>query len=51
MYYDRMAGRALEWDAIHGAAQRAAQRHGIDVPSIDAMVALLAGITPADMPR
>jgi 2-dehydropantoate 2-reductase len=51
MYYDRMTGRALEWDAIHGAAQRAARRHSIDVPSIDAMVALLAGINPAAMPR
>lgn len=49
MYYDRMAGRALEWDAIHGAAQRAAKRHGIDVPAIDTMVALLAGIRSADV--
>jgi len=46
MYYDRAAGRALEWDAIHGAAQRAARRHGIDVPAIDAMAALLCGIRP-----
>ncbi|MGI9578298.1 MAG: 2-dehydropantoate 2-reductase [Microthrixaceae bacterium] len=46
MFYDRVAGRELEWDAIHGAAQRAARRHGIDVPAIDTMVALLAGIRP-----
>lgn len=41
MYYDTMAGRPTEHDAIHGAALRVAAKHGIDVPAIETTHALL----------
>lgn len=41
MYYDTMAGRPTEHDAIHGAALRKAAEHRIDVPAITLMHALL----------
>lgn len=48
MYYDRVAGRPLEHDALYGAVVRAAARHGIPVPLHDAFVALLgAAASPA----
>lgn len=46
MLYDRLAGRPLEHDAIHGAVLRAAARHGIDVPITTALHALLAASAP-----
>jgi 2-dehydropantoate 2-reductase len=44
MLYDRLAGRPLEYDAIHGAVVRAARRHGIDVPLHDLLVCVLAAL-------
>jgi len=41
MYFDTMAGRPTEHDAIHGAALRRAEHHGIDVPTIRIVHALL----------
>lgn len=41
MYYDTLAGRATEHDAITGAAKRAAARHGIDTPMLDVVHTLL----------
>lgn len=41
MFYDRMAGRPLEHDALYGAVVRAGRRHGIPTPLHDAMAALL----------
>ena len=46
MYYDTSAGRPTEHDAIHGAALRAAERHGIDTPSIALVHALLDARAP-----
>jgi len=41
MYFDTMAGRPTEHDAIHGAALRRAAHHGIDTPTIRIIHALL----------
>jgi 2-dehydropantoate 2-reductase len=41
MYYDTMAGRPTEHDAIHGAALRRAEALGIDTPTIRVIHALL----------
>ena len=41
MLFDTRAGRPTEHDAIHGAAIRKAAEHGIDVPAITLMHALL----------
>jgi 2-dehydropantoate 2-reductase len=49
MARDVAAGRKCELDAIAGAVLRAARRHGIAVPTIEALVAEIAkraGITP-----
>ena len=46
MYYDTIAGRPTEHDAIYGAALRAARRHEIDVPAIELVHALLESRTP-----
>ncbi|MEM7096015.1 MAG: 2-dehydropantoate 2-reductase [Actinomycetota bacterium] len=51
MYYDTMAGRPTEHDAIHGAALRFAAKHGIDAPAIETTHALLEhreAVAPAD---
>lgn len=47
MYFDTMAGRATEHDAIHGAALRRAEHHGIEVPTIRFMHALLDARDPS----
>lgn len=41
-YYDRMAGRPTEHDAIYGSMVRAARRLGIEVPVTETVWALLA---------
>lgn len=46
MLRDLEAGRPMELDAIGGAVLRAAGRHGIPVPTVQALVDALAG-TPA----
>ena len=43
MYYDVMADRATEYDALHGAVLRAGARHGIETPVTRVVHALLAG--------
>lgn len=45
MLYDRLAGRPLEHDALHGAVVRAARRHGIATPVLDTVAALLAALS------
>lgn len=45
MLYDRIAGRPLEHDAIHGAVVRAADRHSLPAPHVRAVTALLAGLS------
>ena len=47
MLFDRLAGRALEHDALYGAAARAGHRHGIPTPTTDAVGALLAAVSEA----
>lgn len=47
MYYDRMAGHPLEYDAKYGAVVRFGRRHDIPTPMNDAFVALLAAISDA----
>jgi 2-dehydropantoate 2-reductase len=42
MYYDRMAGRPTEHDALYGAVVRAGARHGIATPLVGAVQALIA---------
>jgi 2-dehydropantoate 2-reductase len=46
MYADRMAHRAMEWDARNGVIVRKAKRHGIAVPVSAALVPLLAALDP-----
>ena len=41
MLYDTIAGRPLEHDALHGAVVRAADRHGVEVPTVELVFALL----------
>jgi 2-dehydropantoate 2-reductase len=48
MYYDRMAGRPTEHDALYGAVVRAGARHGIPTPFAETVAALLAGGDEAD---
>ena len=40
--FDRLAGRALEWDARNGVVQRLGRAHGIPTPVSDVLVPLLA---------
>jgi 2-dehydropantoate 2-reductase len=47
MYFDRLAGRPLEVEALTGAVVAAAERHGIAVPLNRALLALLRAINPA----
>lgn len=42
MYYDRMAGRPTEQDALYGAVVRAAARHGIATPTVATFQTLIA---------
>lgn len=46
MFYDTLAGRPTEHDAIHGAALRCADRLGIDTPTIRIIHGLLDARTP-----
>jgi 2-dehydropantoate 2-reductase len=48
MLYDRLAGNALEWEALNGAVVRHAEAHGIDVPLHRAVTALLRALAPLD---
>jgi 2-dehydropantoate 2-reductase len=45
MYFDRMAGRPLEFDALTGAIVRAGERHGIATPVNRTLLTLLQTIS------
>jgi 2-dehydropantoate 2-reductase len=47
MYFDRMAGRRLEVEALSGAIVSAGERHGIPTPLNRALLALLRAINDA----
>lgn len=47
MLYDTRAGKPTEHDAIHGAALRRAEAHGIDVPTVATIHGLLDARSPA----
>jgi 2-dehydropantoate 2-reductase len=47
MYFDRLAGRPLEVEALTGAIVAAAERHGIATPLNRALLALLRAINDA----
>jgi 2-dehydropantoate 2-reductase len=47
MYYDRLAGRALEVEALTGAIVAVAQQRGVAVPLNRALLALLRAINAA----
>jgi 2-dehydropantoate 2-reductase len=46
MYYDRMAGREIEYDARNGVIVRLGARHGIATPINSALIALLSAVRP-----
>ncbi|MGP6156007.1 MAG: ketopantoate reductase C-terminal domain-containing protein [Vulcanimicrobiaceae bacterium] len=45
MYFDRVASRPLEFDALTGAIVRAAERHGIATPVNRALLTMLRTIS------
>lgn len=47
MYFDRLAGRQLEIEALNGAIVRAGEKHGIATPLNRAMLTLLRAINDA----
>jgi 2-dehydropantoate 2-reductase len=47
MYFDRLANRTLEIEALTGAIVTAAERHGLPVPVNRAMLALLRAVSDA----
>ncbi|MDC7786550.1 2-dehydropantoate 2-reductase [Rhodoplanes sp. TEM] len=47
MYYDRLAGRGFEVDALTGAVVAAGERHGVPTPLNRAFLALLRAISDA----
>jgi 2-dehydropantoate 2-reductase len=46
MYYDRLAGRMLEYDARNAVVSRLGRKHGIPTPVSDALVPLLRALCP-----
>ena len=44
MYYDRIDGRPMEWDARNGVIARLGARHGIPTPISSTLAALLSAI-------
>ena len=44
MYFDRLAGRRFEIDALNGAVVAAGERHGIPTPLNRMLLALLRAI-------
>jgi 2-dehydropantoate 2-reductase len=50
MYFDRLAGRPLEQEALNGAIVAAGERHGIATPINRALVTLLRAISDAAEP-
>ena len=47
MYFDRLAGRPLEIEALNGAIVAAGERHGIATPLNRALLALLCAVSDA----
>jgi len=47
MYFDRLAGRKLEIEALNGAVVAAGERHGIPTPINRALLALLRAVSEA----
>jgi 2-dehydropantoate 2-reductase len=47
MYFDRLAGRELEVEALTGAIVAAAERHGIATPLNGALLTLLRAVNDA----
>ncbi len=47
MYFDRLAGRELEVEALTGAIVAAAERHGIETPLNGALLTLLRAVNDA----
>jgi 2-dehydropantoate 2-reductase len=47
MYYDRLAGRMLEYDARNAVVVRLGKKHGIATPVSAALVPLLSALCPA----
>jgi 2-dehydropantoate 2-reductase len=47
MYFDRLAGRRLEVEALTGAIVGAGERHGIAMPLNRALLTLLRAINDA----
>jgi 2-dehydropantoate 2-reductase len=47
MYFDRLAGRPLEVEALTGAIVAAGERHGIAMPLNRALLTLLRAINDA----
>ena len=50
MYFDRLAGRALEVEALTGAIVSAGERFGIPTPLNGALLTLLRAISDAAEP-
>lgn len=50
MYFDRLAGRTLEIEAITGAIVAAGERHGVPAPLNAAMLALLRAVSDSANP-
>ncbi|TNM62084.1 2-dehydropantoate 2-reductase [Aliirhizobium smilacinae] len=48
MYFDCLAGRALEIEALNGAVVAAARRHGLPTPLNAAMLTLLTAVSDAN---
>lgn len=48
MYFDCLAGRPLEIEALNGAVVAAGRRHGIATPLNEAMLALLTAVSDAN---
>ena len=46
MYYDRLAGRMLEYDARNAVVTRMGRKHGIPTPVSDTLVPLLRALCP-----
>jgi 2-dehydropantoate 2-reductase len=47
MYFDRLANRPLEIEALNGAIVAAGERHGIATPLNRALLALLRAVSDA----
>jgi 2-dehydropantoate 2-reductase len=51
MYFDRLAGRRFEIDALNGAVVAAGERHGIPTPLNRMLLGLLRAIDDTAMPE